>query len=118
MISTLNAFTNSYGLAINFIAHTLIFIGTFYVALHNRKLPQWHITPLWYAGMCSLFVAITIVLQWAIGPEFPLSYWNVGLMGETLLNIAVAAIAVIMLISTVRRDIKESKKRKNTEEKE
>lgn len=111
MITFLNAFTNSYALAINFVAHVLIFIGTFYVALQNRNLPQWHITPLWYAGLCSLFVAITIVLQWAIGPEFPLSYWNLGLFGETLLNIAVAAIAVIMLIGTVRADIKYRKKR-------
>lgn len=112
MISYLNAFTNQFGLGINFAAHVLIFIGTFYVALHNRNLKQWHVTPLWYAGLCSLFVAITILVQWAIGPEHPLSYWNIGLMGETLLNIAVASIAVIMLISTVRLDLRNAKKRK------
>lgn len=111
MISFLNAFTNSYALSINFIAHTLIFIGTFYVALQNRNLPHWHITPLWYAGLCSLLVSITIVVQWAIGPEFPLSYWNFGLFAETLFNVSVAAIAAIMLIGTVRSDIKYRKKR-------
>lgn len=116
MISTLSTFTSLYGLAINFTAHILIFIGTFYVALHNRNLPKWHITPLWYAGMCSLFVAITIILEWAIGPEFPLSYWNLGLMGETLLNISIASIAVIMLIGTVRKDLHEAKKRKLREQ--
>ena len=111
MISVLNEFTNSYALSINFIAHIFIFIGTFYVALQNRNLPQWHITPLWYAGLCSLFVAITIILQWAIGPEFPISHYNMGLLGETLFNISVAAIAVIMLIGTVRTDLKNRKRR-------
>ncbi len=112
MISYLNAFTNEFGLLINFVAHTLIFIGTFYVALQNRNLKQWHVTPLWYVGLISLFVSITIVIQWAIGPEHPLSYWNMGMMAETALNVAVASIAVIMLVSTVRLDLRNSKKRK------
>lgn len=111
MIIFFNTFTNTYALAINFIAHVIIFIGTFYVALQNRNLPQWHVTPLWYAGLCSLFVAISIVIQWAVGPEHPLSYWNAGIMGETLLNIAVAAIALIMFIRTVHFDIKFRSKR-------
>lgn len=111
MISFLNAFTNIYALSINFIAHSLIFIGAFYVALHNRRLPQWHITPLWYMGLFSLLISITIILQWAIGPEFPLSYWNAGIMVETLSNISVAIVAVIMLVGTVMSDIKHRKKR-------
>jgi hypothetical protein len=113
MISFLNGFTNSYGLIINFIAHTLIFIGAFYVALQNRNLPQWHLTPLWYVGLCALFTSITIVIQWSVGAEHPLSFWNAGVMGETLLNIAVAAIAVIMLIGTVKKDLRERKNRKS-----
>lgn len=108
----LNEFTNTYMLSVNFTAHFLIFIGTFYVALQNRNLPRWHVTPLWYAGLCSLLTAISILIQWAEGPQSPMSYQNIGYMSEVLLNIAVASIAVIMLISTVSRDIQESKKRK------
>lgn len=111
MITYFNTFTNQYALIINFFAHLIIFIGSFYVALQNRNLPQWHVTPLWYAGLCSVFVCLTIVFQWVIGPEFPLSYWNAGIMGETLLNIAIAAIALIMLIRTVRLDLNYRKKR-------
>lgn len=111
MITFFNTFTNNFALSINFIAHVLIFIGTFYVALQNRNLPQWHVTPLWYAGLCSLFVAITIIIQWSVGPEFPLSYWNAGIMGETLLNIAVAAIATIMLVRTIKEDLDNRRKR-------
>lgn len=115
MIQFINETISTYVLSINFIAHTLIFIGTFYVALQSRRLPQWHVTPLWYAGLCSLFTAITIIIQWAIGPEFPISYRNIGMMGETLLNIAIAAIAVIMLTRTVYQDLAAAKKRKPIE---
>lgn len=116
MITFFNAFTNEYALTINFLAHMTIFIGTFYVALQNRKLPHWHVTPLWYAGLCSFLVSITIVLQWSFGPEYPLSYWNAGLMAEALSHISFAVLALIMLISTVRRDLIGRKKRKLVEE--
>lgn len=112
MITFLNSFNYLYEIVINFIAHILIFLGTFYVALHNRKLPPWHITPLWYVGLFSIFTAITIVVQWALGPEHPLSYFNIGRLSETLFNCAVATIAMVMLFGTAIRDYKESKKRR------
>lgn len=115
MILEMSVFTYTYEIIINFIAHFLIFIGAFYVALQNRKLPQWHITPLWYVGLFSLFTCITIVCQWAIGPEFPLSYWNLGRLGETLVNASVALVAVIMLIGTIRQDLKAAKNRRREE---
>ena len=116
MINQLNIFTYEFEMVINFFAHFVIFLGTFYVALQNRNLPQWHVTPLWYVGLFSLFTCISIVLQWAIGPEFPLSYWNLGKLSETAVNISVAAVALIMLVGTVRRDLREAKKRRNKEQ--
>lgn len=116
MIYQLSLFTYEFEMIINFFAHLIIFIGATYVALQNRNLPQWHITPLWYVGLFSLFVSITVVLQWAIGPEFPLSYWNLGKLAETAVNVSVAAVALIMLIGTVRRDLREAKKRRNKEQ--
>lgn len=112
MISALNIFTYDYEVVINFVAHALIFIGAFYVALQNRKLPQWHVTPLWYTGLASLLVCITVLIQWAVGPEHPMSYWNIGRLAETAVNLSVASIATIMLVATVRRDLREAKKRK------
>lgn len=116
MITALNVFTYNYEIVINFIAHFLIFLGSFYVALQNRNLPQWHITPLWYVGLCSISVCITIVVQWAIGPEHPISYFNLGKLAETAVNVSVAAVATIMLVGTVRRDLHESKKRRLKEQ--
>lgn len=112
MITQLNLYTSEYEMIINFIAHFLIFIGAFYVALQNRNLPQWHITPLWYVGLSSILVCITVVIQWAVGPEHPLSYWNLGKLAETAVNVAVSAVATIMLIGTVKKDIREAKKRR------
>lgn len=116
MISGLTMFTYNYEILINFIAHFVIFLGTFYVALQNRNLPQWHITPLWYVGLSSILVCITILVQWAVGPEEPLSYWNLGKLAETMVNVSVALVAAIMLVGTIRRDIYERKKRRLKEQ--
>jgi hypothetical protein len=113
MITFLNEFNYRYDLLINFIAHNIIFIGTLYIALQNRNLKQWHVTPLWYVGLASMTVVISIVCQWAIGPEFPLSYWNLGRLAETISNISLATVAVIMLIGTVRHDLKQRGLRHN-----
>jgi hypothetical protein len=114
MITSIIQFLNDYSLQlpINLIAHSVTFMGIFYVAIHNRNLKQWHITPLWYLGLASLFTAVTILLQYMIGPEFPLSYWNLSLFAETLSNTMLAVIATVMFIGTVRSDLRERKKRR------
>jgi hypothetical protein len=112
MISLLNEFNYVHEILINFIAHIIIFIGAFYVALQNRNLKQWHVTPLWYVGLAAFSTCITIVIQWAVGLEHPMSYYNIGRLTETLLNVSVASIAAIMLIGTVREDLKNAKKRR------
>lgn len=110
MITSMIGFFNTYGVPVNFIAHLLIFIGTLYVAVHNRKLPQWHVAPLWYVGLASLLVCITILIQWSIGAEHELSYWNFGQYAELLVDIALAGVATIMLFVTVKRDLEGAKK--------
>lgn len=112
MISELMVSVNSYNVIVSFMLHIVIFISTFYIVLHDRTLPQWCITPLWYLGLIHLFTASTVVVQWTIGPEHPLSYWNMGLFGEVLCNVALAAIVVIMFALTVRQDIIGSKSRR------
>jgi hypothetical protein len=114
MITSIIQFLNDYSLQlpINLIAHSVTFMGIFYVAIHNRNLNQLHITPLWYLGLASLFTSVTILLQYMIGPEFPLSYWNISLFAETLSNIMLAVISAVMFIGTVRSDLRERKKRR------
>jgi len=99
-------------LFINFLAYLTIFIGSFYVALQNRNLPSWHITPLWYVGLSALFTSLTIVLQGMFGRDFELSYAQLGILGETALNISLAYIATVMLVGTIRRDLRQRKNRK------
>ena len=106
MITTLMYWANDWHLITNFIAHTIIFIGAFYVAMYNTKLPHWHVTPLWYVGLASVATSISILVQWTLGAEHPLSFWNIGGFTEIALNIAIAAIAFIMLVVTVKRKLK------------
>jgi len=87
-------------------------MGAFYIALQNRNLPSWHITPLWYLGLSALFVALSIVLQGMFGRDFELSYAQVGILGETALNLSLAGIALIMMIGTIRQDLRQRKNRK------
>lgn len=115
MIEQIISFLNQFQLPVNFLAHAMIFISSFYVAIHNRKIPQRYITPLWYIGNISLFTAITIIIQWSLGPEFPLSYWRIGLLSETALNVAVSTMAIIIFLGTVRSDIEGSRLRKHDE---
>lgn len=111
MIVEAIAFFNANQLIVAFTSHFVIFIGALYVALQNRSLPQWHITPLWYVGLFSFLTCFTIICQWSIGPEFPLSYWNLGQMAHSAVDVTLAILAAIMLIGTVRKDIKARKKR-------
>jgi len=92
----------SVNLSINIVSHIIIFIGAFYVALYNKRLPLWHITPLWYVGLASLFSVITIVLEFIFGPQFPLSNFNLILFVETLLNLSLAYLVLVMFIATIK----------------
>jgi hypothetical protein len=95
---------NKVGLPINFISHLIIFVGTFYVAMKNKNLPQWHITPLWYLGLFNLFISISIVIYWVMEPGHPLGYWQAGLIGETLSTLTLAFIAFVMFSATFIRN--------------
>lgn len=93
-------------LLVNLICHLTIFGCALYVATYNKRLPQWHVTPLWYAGMACLLTALTIVLQFLFGASFPMAYDNVGVVGETALNICLATIAGSFLYATYKMESK------------
>jgi hypothetical protein len=90
-------------LFLNLLCHLSVFCGAFYVVLHNKSLPLWHVTPLWYVGLSCFANALSILMQYAFGTEFPLSYTNVGLMTETSLNVSLSAIALIVLFGTTKK---------------
>ena len=99
-----------YATVIHFISHMIIFGGAFYVAMYNKVLPVLQETPLWYTGLCSLFVALTIALGWLFGEDFPLSYKNFGLIGEVTMDISLTFLSITMIINTVK--LRQSKKSK------
>lgn len=113
MITEITVWLKGYSVPVIFVCHLITFIGIFYVVLHNRKMPQWHITPLWYLGLANLFVVTSILIQWTIGVEHPLSYWNLGILGETLIEIILASFVLIMFSETVWADLKGRRQRRN-----
>lgn len=100
------SFLNLFAQPVNFISHLVIFLGAFYILLHNRNMPKWHVTPLWWAGCASFFTFITIVLGLYFGDEFVFSYHRMGYVGEVAFNTCVASIAAVFLIKTVKADIR------------
>jgi hypothetical protein len=95
MIDNFTDLLDTFILSISFVCHLIIFTGISYTVFH-KNLPLWQRTSLWYIGISSCFVAFTIILQWMFGPKFPLSYDNIGILGEVLLNMSMAFCAYLM----------------------
>lgn len=112
MITQVMGMMDSVLMPLNFICNFIVFLGGFYVALHSRTMPIWATTCLWYIGLASLFTAITIGADWIWGPEFPMSYTNIGLLGEMLTLFTLTATVLILFSKTVFSDFLYRKKRK------
>jgi len=101
-----------YALYLNFAFLLMAFIGSLYVAIHSETIPNWIRTPLWYIGCSCFIVAISIVCEWTLGPQYLFSYSRFGLIGQTAVNFFIALTSLIMLIHTVWVDIKRAKLRR------
>jgi len=102
----------SLSLPINFICHLTVFIGGLYIAVHSRVIPTWLSTCLWYIACSSFLIMISMILGWIYGPQFPLSYQNLGFFGEILFNFWIAGTTLLFFLHTLRIDIIHSKHRK------
>lgn len=97
---------------INFASSTLIFFAGGYIALHNRVMPRWVVTCLWYLGLFALFNAITFLVEWTLGQSHPLSHFQIGHAAEALVNSVFAVTVCLLFFHTVWQDYIEAKKRK------
>jgi len=102
---------SSINLPLSFLIHTIIFIGGLYVAIHSRIIPSWLATCLWYVGLASLFVAITIGIEYTLGSDFPMSYTNLGQIAELIDSSIIALTISLMFGNTLYNDIKNKKNR-------
>jgi hypothetical protein len=114
MITQMIGVMDNVVLPLNFFCNFIIFLGGFYVVLHSRNLPHWITTCLWYIGLCSLFTSITIGIDWIWGPEFPMSYTNIGLLGETASLIALTITVFLLFSKTIMIDYRNKKNRKQS----
>lgn len=112
MISNIALINNAYINVINLVCYTMIFIGGFYVALHSRYLPKWATTSIWYLGLSSFFVACTIIVEWAVGQDHPMSHYMLGQIGELIMNVNLSIVVMFVFFHTVYHDYRCKKKRK------
>lgn len=103
--------------SINFTSCFLIFLGGGYIALHSRVLPKWAVTCLWYIGLAALLNAITILIEWTIGPLHPFSHFQIGKVTETGVLLMMAIMVGFLFFNTVWQDYLGAKRRKAIEEK-
>lgn len=101
-------------LPLSFLIHLVIFVGGLYVAIHSRMIPNWLATCLWYVGLSSLFLTITIGIEYTLGSDFPLSYSNLGQIAELFDNLIIAFTISLLFGNTLYNDIKNKKNRHNT----
>lgn len=85
-------------MVLDFVSHLLIFSGIALFVIFWRAAPQWHVTPLWYVGLSSFAIALTVAIEWVFGPGCPLSYYNLGTILETLFDLSLASLVVVFTI--------------------
>lgn len=100
---------------IDFISCIVIFLGGAYIALHSRVIPRWAATSLWYIGLAALLTAITILIEWTVGPTHPLSHFMVGKVAEVGLLLMMAVTVGLMFFHTVWKDLQGARKRAELE---
>lgn len=99
MFENFYIFMSSVALPLNLIFYIVIFLSSFIIVFKNTRLPQWHVTPLWWVGLSSLACVIAIMMQYVFGPIFILSYKNIGFILELLLTGSLAFLAATFLIA-------------------
>lgn len=113
MIDSINLIILTHEYLILFISHLIIFVGSFYVAMHSRIIPTWLTTCIWYIGLSSLFTLITIMIEWFLGPYEAFSYSNLRFFSQYLPILSISITVFLMFINTVCSDITSKKLRKN-----
>jgi hypothetical protein len=118
MISEFISIVSAYSTIINFFCYIFVFLGGLYVAMHSRILPKWAITSIWYLGLSSFFVAVTIIVEWIFGQHHPFSHFMMGDFGEMIININLCAMVFFLFFHTLYHDFMNKRGRKLMRRKE
>lgn len=86
-----------------FLIYCFIFGCSLYIAVYNKTIANWIITPLWYIGLSSLFINATIALEWIYGEKFSMSYSEIGFIGEIAFAASVAVTLALLFFNTVKQ---------------
>lgn len=84
-------------LFLNFTTHSLFFLMLTYIVFYRETFCKTHSTIIWYTGLSSLFVSISILIQWIFGINHPMSYDNIKVLSDTIFFINLSLLFFIII---------------------
>ncbi len=112
LLQQLWIYLDVFSLKIHSICHVIIFSGIFLFVVKWKNAPQWHVTPLWYVGLSSLFIAFSVLCEWIWGLSVPFSYHNLGLIAEIMFDIFLASLVIVFFVTYTKKYLAEKNKPK------
>lgn len=82
---------------VSFAANLTIFLTCVFLVLKGQ-IPAWHKQLIYFMAWVALCICATLIVGLVYGREHPLSYYQIGIIFETLFNGAVAVIGVVFCI--------------------
>lgn len=82
---------------LNFLNHTIFFSILSYIVFYKKLFCKTHSTIIWYTGLSSLFVSITILIQWIFGIDHPMSYDKIKILSDTIFFINLSLLFFIII---------------------
>lgn len=69
---------------LNFLNHVILFLILGYLVFYKESFCKLHATIIWYTSLSSLFVAVTILIEWIFGNNHPMSYNKINVLSDTV----------------------------------
>lgn len=94
-------------LFLNFLNHTIFFLILTYIVFYKKLFCKTHSTIIWYTGLSSLFVSITILIQWMFGIDHPMAYDKTKILSDTIffINLSLLFFTILKHFSVIKKEL-------------
>jgi hypothetical protein len=97
-------------LFLNFLNHIIFFSLLAYIVFYKNVFCKLHSTVIWYTSLSSLFVSVTILVQWLFGADHPMAYEKINVLSDTVffINLTLLFFIVLKHFKLVKQQIEKS----------
>jgi hypothetical protein len=97
-------------LFLSFLTHTIFFLILTFIVFYKNIFCKLHSTVIWYTSLSSLFVSITILIQWIFGVDHPMAYEKINVLSNTIffINLTLLFFIVLKHFKLVKQQIEKS----------